>query len=237
MDSSGGDPPQRGPGFPIRIPTDQSLLAAPRGVSPLAASFLGTLPQGIHHAPLLGFSHKRSQRTSAGAASSRFVLPICSFHGTVFEGVQPDWIDALFLGAYEPNRAPPKLGCCEPDKGSTQTCSVVHRVVRTRLHAPPPWWTQGGSNARPAACKAAALPTELCAPGASARSRPDLLRSLTSDQPGADALEALAPSDWQNALQALFRLVDPGGFEPPTSPLSGVRSNQLSYGSRAVPSR
>ena len=40
------------PGFPIRIPTDQSLLAAPRGVSPLAASFVGILPQGIHLVPL-----------------------------------------------------------------------------------------------------------------------------------------------------------------------------------------
>ncbi len=39
------------PGFPIRIPTDQGLLAAPRGVSPLAASFFGTLPQGIRRVP------------------------------------------------------------------------------------------------------------------------------------------------------------------------------------------
>jgi len=39
------------PGFPIRIPPDRRSLAAPRSVSPLAASFLGTLPQGIHHAP------------------------------------------------------------------------------------------------------------------------------------------------------------------------------------------
>ncbi len=31
-----------------------------------------------------------------------------------------------------------------------------------------PWWTQGGSNARPAACKAAALPAELCARSESA---------------------------------------------------------------------
>lgn len=39
------------PGFPIRIPTDHCSLAAPRGVSPLAASFIGTLPQGIRHVP------------------------------------------------------------------------------------------------------------------------------------------------------------------------------------------
>ena len=30
-------------------------------------------------------------------------------------------------------------------------------------------------------------------------------------------------------IQAAQKLVGLGGFEPPTSPLSGVRSNQLSY--------
>ncbi len=52
------------------------------------------------------------------------------------------------------------------------------------------WWSQSGSNRRPPACKAGALPAEL----------------------------------WP-----LKDLVGLGGFEPPTSPLSGVRSNQLSY--------
>ena len=31
------------------------------------------------------------------------------------------------------------------------------------------------------------------------------------------------------ATQSSEKLVGLGGFEPPTSPLSGVRSNQLSY--------
>ena len=52
------------------------------------------------------------------------------------------------------------------------------------------WWSQAGSNRRPPACKADALPTEL----------------------------------WP-----LSHLVGLGGLEPPTSPLSGVRSNHLSY--------
>ncbi len=51
------------------------------------------------------------------------------------------------------------------------------------------WWSQTGSNRRPPACKAGALPAEL----------------------------------WPQALVGL------GRFELPTSPLSGVRSNQLSY--------
>ena len=40
-------------GYPIRIPPDHRLIAAPRGVSPLAASFFGPLPQGIHRAPFV----------------------------------------------------------------------------------------------------------------------------------------------------------------------------------------
>ncbi len=54
---------------------------------------------------------------------------------------------------------------------------------------PARWWSQAGSNRRPPACKAGALPAELWPP----------------------------------------RLVGLGRVELPTSPLSGVRSNQLSY--------
>ena len=55
------------------------------------------------------------------------------------------------------------------------------------------WWSQAGSNRRPPACKAGALPAEL----------------------------------WPQILVGL------GRFELPTSPLSGVRSNQLSYRPKA----
>ncbi len=63
---------------------------------------------------------------------------------------------------------------------------LVVRVFPGRI-----WWSQGGSNSRPPACKAGALPAEL----------------------------------WPLNIA----MVGLGGFEPPTSPLSGVRSNQLSY--------
>jgi hypothetical protein len=42
-------------GCPIRTPADQRLLAPPRGVSPLAASFLASWSLGIHRPPLLSF--------------------------------------------------------------------------------------------------------------------------------------------------------------------------------------
>jgi hypothetical protein len=48
-----GDPALPGPGFPIRAPPDQRVFAPPRRVSPLAAPFIGSLPQGIHHTPFI----------------------------------------------------------------------------------------------------------------------------------------------------------------------------------------
>ena len=57
------------------------------------------------------------------------------------------------------------------------------------------WWSQAGSNRRPPACKAGALPAEL----------------------------------WPRKIFLLEEMVGLGRFELPTSPLSGVRSNQLSY--------
>ena len=62
------------------------------------------------------------------------------------------------------------------------------------------WWSRSGSNRRPQACKARALPTEL---------RP--------------------PNDDRQWKSLQRRLVGPGRVERPTSRLSGVRSNHLSY--------
>ena len=61
------------------------------------------------------------------------------------------------------------------------------------LHATLEWWSLSGSNRRPPACKAGALPAEL---------RPQGILGI---------------------------MVGLGGLEPPASPLSGVRSNHLSY--------
>ena len=76
---------------------------------------------------------------------------------------------------------------------------------------PKHWWSQTGSNRRPHACKARALPTELW--------------PRMSEWP-------MASCDWnpfaiRHAL--LTELVGLGGLEPPTSRLSSARSNQLSY--------
>jgi hypothetical protein len=43
------------PGFPIRIFTDQRLLAAPRNFSQLSTSFIASRCLDIHRAPLVAF--------------------------------------------------------------------------------------------------------------------------------------------------------------------------------------
>ena len=78
------------------------------------------------------------------------------------------------------------------------------------------WWSQTGSNRRPHACKARALPTELWPQTGEWR---------------------MASSEWKTAIYSLLatpysrfmKLVGLGGLEPPTSRLSSARSNQLSY--------
>jgi hypothetical protein len=66
------------------------------------------------------------------------------------------------------------------------------------------WWSRWDSNPRPPGCKPGALPAEL--------------RPLFNAEVGK-----------RNSERSAFDMVGPGGFEPPTSPLSGARSSQLSY--------
>jgi hypothetical protein len=77
------------------------------------------------------------------------------------------------------------------------------------------WWSQTGSNRRPHACKACALPAELWP-----RTRRRMLVALAC---GSRVKQGL------RAAVAQRRLVGLGRLELPTSRLSSARSNQLSY--------
>lgn len=74
------------------------------------------------------------------------------------------------------------------------------------------WWSQGESNSRPPACKADALPSELWPLG-----------RLKSDDRGLKMV-TYGLSSFFCLLYSDFCPLGLGGFEPPTSPLSGVRS-------------
>jgi hypothetical protein len=84
-----------------------------------------------------------------------------------------------------------------------------------RLASSSEWWSQTGSNRRPHACKARALPTELW-PRRRGR-RPVTRLSAIRRQPITLLTDHRSP------------MVGLGGLEPPTSRLSSARSNQLSY--------
>ena len=100
-----------------------------------------------------------------------------------------------------------KISFLKPD----QDAPTRNFVLRTRQARSPRtasailrrstvWWSQTGSNRRPHACKARALPTELWPRDSASNSR-----------------------------RAKSKLVGLGRLELPTSRLSSARSNQLSY--------
>jgi hypothetical protein len=110
---------------------------------------------------------------------------------------------------------------------SLESCrgsSPTSRLRRFEGHPPPThvmachpkprsgegWWSQPGSNRRPQACKASALPTEL----------------WPHSPPKVDEVYGCHPLRTRSADAPM---VGRGGVEPPTSRLSGVRSNHLSY--------
>src|SRR5437667_5900011 len=63
-------------GCPIRTSPDQSLLAAPRGLSQPSTSFIGSRCQGIHRAPLLA---RRLDLSTSPSRQDQCSLPLpCS---------------------------------------------------------------------------------------------------------------------------------------------------------------
>ena len=105
------------------------------------------------------------------------------------------------------------------------------RLYTCAQHEPITWWSRTGSNRRPHACKARALPTEL---------RPLTVNALGAKRRKADRPPrpmartfAAPPRTNQKTSSVGARsapiLVGLGRLERPTSPLSGVRSNHLSY--------
>ena len=129
----------------------------------------------------------------------------------------------------------------------------LFRVPR-QTTIPKEWWSRTGSNRRPEACKATALPTELrplsvClkrrrrypspwldAPKGAAAIRPfdaygvgTTLNSSGTANHAAAKLPKARPRAAHVCASQNHKVVGLGRLERPTSPLSGVRSNHLSY--------
>lgn len=101
------------------------------------------------------------------------------------------------------------------------------------------WWSQTGSNRRPPECKSGALPAELW-PLLGPRAKKFILglkRRRGRPSPWLPAPHGAAagrPCEAKGFVNPTWRTILPimvglGRLERPTSPLSGVRSNHLSY--------
>ena len=122
--------------------------------------------------------------------------------------------------------------CCGRDRELPVLALIENTlclIVSVRLFCQPPtsnrfWWRQTGSNRRPHACKARALPAELCP-----RSRDEC--STLHSQEEKPACRKMRCRDAQAATKSVSRanMVGLGRLELPTSRLSSARSNQLSY--------
>src|SRR5665213_2138862 len=118
--------------------------------------------------------------------------------------------------------ADPKLGSisslrCQKSRTRVcedNACEVMFRGRRSRIKClgnQTIWWSQTGSNRRPHACKARALPAELWP-----RTRRRMLTSVVET------------SLYREKTHPI-KVVGLGRLELPTSRLSSARSNQLSY--------
>ena len=154
-------------GFPIRKSADQRSLASPRGLSQRATSFIASWRQGIHRTPLIrsrstpspAHSTKPRQRRRPGPCQACSQLQTQTHNSTLrYFNQIPD------LPVNEQTNP-------HSFAASGSAVSIKHRNQHTRRPkaarcrgisaAKPRKWRRSGSNRRPPACKAGALPAEL----------------------------------------------------------------------------
>ncbi len=172
MDSCAGLAEARG--CPIRIFTDQSLFAAPRNFSQRTTSFIASQCQGIHQMllsrlmlslsmPIPGFQPRQIGGTNINSKKDLYVLDL------------PVMVRS---SSHVPLNSMPfsmaSRGQYKQIPSFTMSISITpaqdraaKRIIRGLNGQMPDhailfgWWSQTGSNRRPQACKASALPTEL----------------------------------------------------------------------------
>ena len=195
-------------GFPIRKSLDQSSFAAPQGLSQRTTSFIASQRQGIHQMLL---RHLIALMIGVRREPQPDRLSLTPSTVTIKTGSRLFRTRCLMLAERTP------AGRFRNGQGTFPLHDVRYPqppaicVDGAKLFDPDDpatsaafgrggWWSWTGSNRRPHACKARALPTELQPRGAPLGGRGHHLI-----------------------------LVGLGRLERPTSPLSGVRSNHLSY--------
>src|SRR5713101_3263682 len=140
-------------GFPIRTPPDHSLLAAPRGLSQLIASFIAYLRQGIHTHALSSLTIKSILNTDVSSlCASAFTCSKCPSIFNCQRSIQQTRQNnkiVVGLGRIELPTSP---------LSGVRSSQLSYRPGWASLKS---WWSWSGSNRRPPECKSGALPTEL----------------------------------------------------------------------------
>jgi hypothetical protein len=159
-------------GFPIRKSADQSSFAAPHGLSQRSTSFIASQRQGIHQTPL---RHLIALIINAHCKALTFERPACKI-GPTAGGQAPPTCSAcrvLRIGSggellrarlerIAAHGARIDLLFTMSDSSRPRACAARQRENSVMAdERSPGWWSQTGSNRRPPACKAGALPTEL----------------------------------------------------------------------------
>ena len=268
-------------GFPIRKSMDQSLFAAPHGLSQRTTSFIASQRQGIHRTPL--------RHLIALIVVVRVLGRTSSPQGRRWTTIERPLLLQTYPGAPRSSRAHRLVSPIKPNAFllerskplsnqnvgsglkagyvSSSRCRTIGSRVERRSEVlfwtnsikaghdgdRAVWWSQTGSNRRPHACKARALPTELwpligfCARlaprlGASAPAAGRPCKPCGLEDPPRrrrrrkrDCAPELMRG--KTAPAGATRMVGLGGLEPPTSRLSSARSNQLSYKPEPLRSR
>src|SRR5919107_4304105 len=162
-------------GFPIRRSLDQSSFAAPQGISQRTTSFIASQRQGIHQMLLRHLITLTIDVRMPSAKRADMIIkerPVLGFLPRHLFACQAypartaagrRWFAGL--GARSPNMLPlydfkhPRLSHDE----RTRTSDKIHPRMDTGYFntTQGKWWSLSGSNRRPEACKATALPAEL----------------------------------------------------------------------------
>lgn len=139
-------------GFPIRKSADQSSFAAPHGLSQRITSFIASQRQGIHRMLL---RHLIVLMIDVREINSQEHMIRKTIYACRMDPIKlvPIGIGASTLQDVQLSNPFP----LHNDKQQRQPSLPTAAKLKTfRI-----WWSQTGSNRRPEACKATALPTEL----------------------------------------------------------------------------
>ena len=203
-------------GCPIRISTDQSLLAAPHGFSQRATSFIASWCQGIHRMPLsrskhharTGATHTR-HKAEAGVLSSLAVQAHSLYS-------RRSWSQRYRHRVRHPGHS--------HEHKRANLFTLTKNIHRTPRHTPPQSQvthdTPSNLQASPqqAHIPTAPTPTPIPTDGGGRNRTDDPLLAKQVLYQLSYAPKRMGP-----------KLVGQGGLEPPTPRLSSVCSNQLSY--------